>query len=239
MVSTSCSRPKQVLGGGGDSPGGFLWRCKVSNYKFSQPLTWFESGPRVGSVFICRCTEVCTHRLVLVGATLLTRQRAAMDIQKHHIVVDQQLGLKRDPQRLLNGIDLTYFEDAKNPVEILAPSHDRIFVGFCMGEPRNRTSFILADNLLLNLGNSPAIENLLSGIAQRARCWFNLPSQFLNGPEDGWADILRLPPVQPPVQGSTNGTASQSEVNVIMIVRRGVLDGRESEVGPSIGTTNL
>ena len=62
------------------------------------------------------------------------------------------------PQRSPDRIDLTYIEDVKNPVEVLAPSHNRILVGFRMGEPRDRTSFTLADDLLLDLGHSPMIE---------------------------------------------------------------------------------
>ena len=56
------------------------------------------------------------------------------------------------------GIDSTHVEDVKDPVEVLPPGHNHVFVGLRMEDSRNRMSFALVDDLPLNLGHSPAIE---------------------------------------------------------------------------------
>ena len=135
-------------------------------------------------------------------------------------------------------IDATHIEDVKNPIEVLAPSRNRIFVGFHIGEPRDRSSFTLADNLPLDLGHSPVIEILIRGAARRTHCWFDLPGQFLDRPEHRRTEILWLPPIQSPVEGFAYGTARQAKVGVVLIVRRRVLRKCGSKVGRSGGRTN-
>ena len=111
----------------------------------------------------------------------------------------------------------------KDLVEVLAPTRNRIFVGFRIGEPRDRTTFTLADDLPLDLSYSPAIKILVRGVARRTHYWFDLPGQFLDGPENRRAEILWLPPIQSPVEGFAYCTARRAEVGVILIIRRRIL----------------
>ena len=57
----------------------------------------------------------------------------------------------------------TYIEDAKNPVEVLPPSGDRLLVILRVQKSRDCTSFAHLDDLPLDLGQSPAIVTSVSG----------------------------------------------------------------------------
>ena len=82
-----------------------------------------------------------------------------MDIREHGMVVDQQLRLKWELSAIVKRDRInTYVEDAKNSVEVPSPTRNHIFIGLCMEDPRDRTSFTLFDDLSLDLGHSPAID---------------------------------------------------------------------------------
>ena len=75
------------------------------------------------------------------------------------MIINQQLRLKWKPSTIAKQDRInTYVEDAKNPVEVPLPTRNLIFVGLCMEDPRDRTSFTLFDDLSLDLGDSPAID---------------------------------------------------------------------------------
>ena len=88
-----------------------------------------------------------------------------MNVREHHIIVYQQLRLKRKPQLSdrQTMIDLTHMKDLKDPGEVPVPTRDRIFVRLRMQTTRDRMPFTLFDDLLLDLGHRPAIETLVSG----------------------------------------------------------------------------
>ena len=50
----------------------------------------------------------------------------------------------------------TYVEDLKDPVEVLPPGRNRIFIALGVQDPRDNMTFIPIDDLLLDLGYSPA-----------------------------------------------------------------------------------
>ena len=81
-----------------------------------------------------------------------------MKIQKHHVVIHQQLRLKLDYERSSNRTDRTHIEDVKDPMEVLPPSGNRTLVILHVEESGDRMSFTLLGDLLLDLGHSPAIE---------------------------------------------------------------------------------
>ena len=101
---------------------------------------------------------------MLADAVRLTCQCITVDIREHHIVADQQLRLegKHSVTAELHEIDLTHIEGVKDPVEILPPTRNHIFVPLRVEGSRDRTSFTLVDDLPLDLGHSPAIETLVS-----------------------------------------------------------------------------
>ena len=55
----------------------------------------------------------------------------------------------------------THIENMKDPGEVLLPSGDCIFIGFCVKEARGEIPFTLLGDLLLDLGHSSTIENLV------------------------------------------------------------------------------
>ena len=58
----------------------------------------------------------------------------------------------------------THVEDLKDPIEVLFPNSNRIFVILRVESSRGRMSFTLLDDLPLDPGQSPAIENLVIGL---------------------------------------------------------------------------
>lgn len=71
---------------------------------------------------------------------------------------------KENSQWLLNGTDCTHVEDMEDPIEVLLPTSDRIFVAPCAENSRDRASFTLFDDIPLNLSHSSAMETLVSGL---------------------------------------------------------------------------
>ena len=58
---------------------------------------------------------------------------------------------------------MTHVEYVEDPVEVLPPTRNHIFVGLRMEDSRDRMPFTLVDDLPLDLGHSSAIETLVSG----------------------------------------------------------------------------
>ena len=92
ILSISPSRPKQALGGGGNSPGGIPHKHKTVNSEYSGFLTWFGSGE--WSVLCCRRIESRTYEGTVASGTTLTCWHMTMHIRNHHVGVNCQLGLK-------------------------------------------------------------------------------------------------------------------------------------------------
>ena len=57
-----------------------------------------------------------------------------------------------------NTADRTHVEDVKDPIEILPPGHDHIFVVLRVEQSRNWISFTLLDDPALDVGHSSNIE---------------------------------------------------------------------------------
>ena len=82
-------------------------------------------------------------------------------------------------------IHLTHIEDVENSVEVLPPTHDRIFVGLRMECSRDRMSFTLVGDLPADLGHSSAIETLVSGLLSRQTVgWTHLVSSSIASSPD-------------------------------------------------------
>ena len=61
-------------------------------------------------------------------------------------------------------MDSTYVEDVEDSIEVPVPPRNRIFVRLGVETPRDRMSFTLFDDLLLDLGHGPTIETIVSGL---------------------------------------------------------------------------
>ena len=85
-----------------------------------------------------------------------------MDICNHHVGIHRQFRLKTISQRLPNRIDWTHVEDLKDPVEVLSPCRNSIFVVLRVDNPGNSAPFTLLDDLVLYPGYSSAMARFLS-----------------------------------------------------------------------------
>ena len=102
------------------------------------------------------------------------------NVGNSRVRVNRKFGLEVDSWQGSYGGRGTYVEDVKDPVEIQPPRRDRLFVALRVEHPRHPASFTSLDDVLLDLGHSAAIGNLVSDVSGRVDRWFNSHSQLSN-----------------------------------------------------------
>jgi len=100
-----------------------------------------------------------------------------MKIQKHHVVIHQQLRLKLDYERSSNRTDRTHIEDVKDPVEVQLPGSNPFFIVLCTEESRGCISPTVLDDLSLNLGHGSGIEK---SVSQSLDVWMVVSAHVVN-----------------------------------------------------------
>jgi hypothetical protein len=78
----------------------------------------------------------------------------------------------------------------KDPIEVLPPTGNRIFIVLRTEELRNRVSFTLLVDLALDLGHGSAIKTSGQWIIRRAHRLSNSRSKLSDGPEHGLAEFI-------------------------------------------------
>ena len=111
----------------------------------------------------------------------------------------------------------------------MPPSGDLALIVLRGDDPGNCTRFILLEDLPLDLGHGSTIETLPSGsVGVHIQCCGSR-SQISNRIEDGLVKLIRLSPIQSPVECLTYIGASPPKLEVPLIVGHCVLDKPESQ----------
>ena len=125
---------------------------------------------------------------------------------------------------------MTHVEDVKDPIEVLPPSRNRVFIDLPREESGHPTSFTLVGHLPLYLDYGPAIETSVREPLSVYELRFDLRGQLLDRHEHGPTQVIRSSPAQTPVEGLAYISASQAKVDMVLFICRGVLDKREPQV---------
>ena len=92
----------------------------------------------------------------------LSGQNITMDVGNGYIRMHSKFGLDADNQWRSCGSVGTYIKDMKDPVEARPPARDCLFVVLRVEDLRHPASFAPLDDVLLDLGHSPATKGLVS-----------------------------------------------------------------------------
>ena len=96
------------------------------------------------------------------GSDCLGGYNISMDVGNGHVRVYCELGLGLNGQRRSCGGYRMYLKDMKDPVEFQPPGCDRIFITLRMEHPSDPITFIQLDDVLLDIGHSSVVGNLVS-----------------------------------------------------------------------------
>lgn len=113
----------------------------------------------------------------------------------------------------------------KDPGKVLLPNGDLVFITVREEESGDCIPSPLLGDPPLNAGHSSVIEaSVGEGIARRARGWSDSLGQISNRIDNGLVQFIQLSPLQSPVEYLAYVSTSPPELDVILIVRRCVLN---------------
>jgi hypothetical protein len=95
------------------------------------------------------------------------------------------------------GTNRTHVENLRNPIEVLSPSSNRIFVALRVEDSKDRVSFTPFDDLPLDLGQSPVVgTRVIESLSVRVASSTHVVSSSI-APSTDWLSPSNRVPSKP------------------------------------------
>jgi hypothetical protein len=162
-----------------------------------------------------------TRNVVMnIGNDIVGVRDVVANVRDRCICIDRKLSLETNDQQWPCKSDRTHAKDMKDPIEVLSPGRNRVFVAFCVEKARNCVAFVLLDDLPLNLRHG-SVMNCVS--RQTSQSWFNPHRQLGYRLTHRLAEVVQSLPVRSSIKGPTYIGAVEPELNKILFINHTLL----------------
>jgi hypothetical protein len=119
----------------------------------------------------------------------------------------------------------------EDPDKVLVPTHNLVLIALRKDKPEDHIPVASFINIPLHLDHGSVIDTPVGcSVTHHPHRLFGSRSEIPNRIENGLVEFVQPFPIQSPVKNLTHVTAVPSEVDIVLIVCHGVLNGHESVV---------